>query len=80
MCVNFKLSLSKSCFGNNLDPDYLMYLERFEEAFHNLGYPETLKVYAMLTHIAHFLADKNHGLGVRSEQAFEGVHYDYNEH
>ena len=69
-----------TCFGNHLDPDYLVHLEILEKQFHNLRYKETPKFHAMFTYIAHFLVGKNYGLGVFSEQGFEGVHWDLNEH
>lgn len=69
-----------ACFGNYLDPDYLVHLENLETQFNNLGYKQTPKLHAIFTHIANFLVDKKHGLGVWSEHAFEGVHWDFNEH
>lgn len=81
--VNFFEAFDKvvtGCFGNSLDPNYLLYLEHLEKEFNNLGYTETPKLHAMFSHIPHFLADKTQGLGVWSEQAFEGVHWDFNEH
>ncbi len=72
--------LVNSCFGNSLDQNYLKYLTQFENLFHEANLRETPKLHAIFRHVPQFLCDKPHGLGVYSEQAFEGVHHDFGEH
>lgn len=68
-----------SCFGMDLDPNYESYIDNFEKLYNDSYLKQTVKVHVVVTHIKHFLSDKNCGLGVFSEHAFEAIHHDYKE-
>lgn len=70
----------ESCFGEDLDPDYLDSIEGFKQKYMDLvqlGYVNvTPKIHCIFFHVQQF-CDKNEGLGRYSEQASEAVHADF---
>ena len=66
-----------SCFGATLADDTEQWIDRFRQAYLNLGIPVTTKVHAIFVHVAPFCRSQGEGLGVVSEQAAESAHADF---
>ena len=64
----------KACFSYQLDPDYELKIRQFESLYRKLGISEILKAHVLFHDIPRFLASRDHGLGIYSEQAIESVH------
>ena len=70
----------KSCFGSELNADFLVQIERFSDAFLALEKIETPKAHAIFVHVPQLLLCQGilqKGLGYWSEQASESVHSDF---
>ena len=70
----------KSCFGSELNADFLVQIERFTDAFLALEKIETPKAHAIFVHVPQLLLRQGifqKGLGYWSEQASETVHSDF---
>ena len=63
-----------------LEADYKDKILSFEKSFLKLNVNVTPKIHAILFHIAEFIDYSGCGLGLFSEQSFEGVHYDFRKH
>jgi hypothetical protein len=68
----------KSCFGQDLDPNFGFYIDSFKQSYLSLNISVTPKVHAVFFHIAEFCNKTQQGLGFFSEQAMESVHFDFN--
>ena len=64
----------KSCFSENLDPDYAVKIKQFETIYRTLGVSENLKAHILFCDVPRFLKSRDHGLGRYSEQAIETIH------
>ena len=62
-------AVRKACFGQVLDPSYLMAIENFRIAYLALGIKITPKVHIVLEHVGEFCERHGQGLGFFSEQA-----------
>ena len=67
----------KSCFENELDPNFLIHIERFRKSYMSLGVRITPKVHVVFQHVGEFCKRKSEGLSKYAEQASESVHYDF---
>ena len=63
-----------SCFSYKLAPDYAVKIKQFEKLYRKLGISEILKAHVLFQDVPRFLATRDHGLGVYSEQAIETAH------
>ena len=66
-----------ACFKHELEPDYLVKIERFRTSYLKLGINITPKVHAVFDHVGEFCKKKNMGLAKFAEQASESVHRDF---
>lgn len=66
-----------SCFGNYLDDNWEVAIQKFGEKYHKLDHDETPKVHILLHHVPQFIAYKGKGLGIYSEHGFEAVHFKF---
>jgi hypothetical protein len=66
-----------SCYGEQLDADFLDAIQRFRVAYLDLGISITPKVHAVLHHVADFCSARGRGLGLWTEQAVEAAHHDF---
>jgi len=67
----------KSCFGEFLDPNFVVYLENFRKSYTDLGISVTPKIHAIFFHVKDFCIEKQKSLGLFSEQSMESVHFDF---
>ena len=66
-----------SCFGTNIESEYMEHIHQFEEAFNRTGLPCSTKVHVTCRHIVTFIQNylpPGKGLGYVSEQAVESSH------
>ena len=66
-----------SCFGTNIESEYIEYIHQFEEAFYRTGLPCSTEVHVICRHIVPFIQNylpPGKGLGYVSEQAVECSH------
>ena len=66
-----------SCFGTNIQGEYIEHICQFEEAFNKTGLPCSTKVHILCRHIIPFIQNylpPGKGLGYVSEQAVESSH------
>ena len=59
----------KSCFGQELLPNYKLEIVKFKNAFEKLNVPFTNKIHVLLEHVPQFCDKMGKGLGFFSEQA-----------
>ena len=59
----------EACFGQELDPNFKIYIANFEKAYKKLNVPMTNKVHVLVAHVPDFCERKGRGLGYYSEQA-----------
>ncbi|CAH0560526.1 unnamed protein product [Brassicogethes aeneus] len=81
-CFDYLKKVVDSCFLNELDPNYQMYINQFKTTYLNLNISVTpwfAKVHAVFYHVAESCKKTGRGLGYYSEQAMESVHHDFNE-
>jgi len=68
----------KSCFGNELIPDYKEHIETFAKMYTELGLSvRATKFHILCHHIIPFCELKGHGLGVLNESTLEACHFDF---
>ena len=66
-----------SCFGTNIESEYMEHIHQFEEAFDRTGLPCSTKVHVICRHIITVIQNylpPGKGLGYVSEQAVESSH------
>ena len=68
----------KSCFGQELHPDYKEKISKFQERYIALNISVTPKLHVLFSHVPEFCQKVGKGLGSFSEQASESVHSDFN--
>lgn len=75
-----------SCFGKRLIPvsdsngrnkNYEELILEFHQTFLKLNIPPTPKLHALMVHVPMWCHRNQTGLGARSEQASEAVHFDF---
>lgn len=69
-----------SCFGRQLKDNYETSISNFKDAYCDLNISVTPKVHAVFFHVPDFCKMFNAGLGFYSEQAVEGIHFDFDSH
>ena len=67
----------QACFREELQPDFLIVIQRFRKSYESLGINITPKVHAVFEHVGEFCKRKNEGLAKYAEQASESVHHDF---
>ena len=66
-----------SCFGYQLDPNYLTYITEFKRAWINMKLPITPKVHVLIEHLPEELSRMGHGTALLNESAGEAIHADF---
>ena len=69
-----------SCFGYDLDPNYMTYINDFERSWVDLKLPFTCKVHMLLEHLPEELERMGHGTALLNESAGESLHADFDNH
>ena len=69
-----------SCFGMNLDEDFVEKIVKFKSSVKNLPISVTPKLHILFHHVQHFIEKEKKSLGLYSEQASETVHHDFKTH
>ncbi|KAJ6646662.1 Helicase required for RNAi-mediated heterochromatin assembly 1, partial [Pseudolycoriella hygida] len=70
-------SVVKSCFGQNLDPNFEKNLNDFKRSFLDLNVSVTPKIHAVFYHVGDFCRKHQKSLGFYSEQSMEPVHFEF---
>lgn len=68
-----------SCFSTILKPNFDIFINQFQESYLELKISVTSKIHTIFFHVKQFCQHYGVGLGFFSEQAFESVHYDFNQ-
>ena len=63
--------MKKSCFGTNLEEDWAVKIDTFDQAFHDLGISDIPKSHICLEHVKQFIVHTGKPIGAFSEQSFE---------
>lgn len=66
-----------ACFGMDLDPNYVQYIDAFRQCYHDTGVRITPKIHVIFQHIEDFCTPRKQRLGFWNEQASEAVHADF---
>ena len=66
-----------SCYGDELQGDYVSMISSFATAYNRLGINITPKVHAVVFHVAEFCSFTGRGLAPWSEQTGEALHHDF---
>lgn len=67
----------KSCFGENLNPNFIKHIQDFQKSYVDLKISITPKVHAVFYHVKDFCHEHQKALGYFSEQAMESVHFNF---
>lgn len=66
-----------SCFGAELNVEYVQNISTFKDAFLALEIGVTPKIHTIIHHVPQFCQNTGTGLGKWSEQTSEAVHHDF---
>ena len=76
-CLRSLDKVVKTCFGQDLDPNFEAIIQEFRINYLDLDIPITPKIHGIFYHVPEFCRISNSGLALFSEQASEAVHTDF---
>lgn len=69
-----------ACFGCALDANYQIFIDQFFDVLDAECIPYINKLHYLKIHVPEFIKMEKKSLGFFSEQGFEAVHYNFNQH